>query len=173
MADNKEFSTILTRANDVYFPMIERQLEGNAIDFNDYSKKCVLNAISSINELLTTAGSAWNDPALDQGNVTQILLNVAALELNASATPAECYFQLRNVKVKVKDNNGNITEKWNKKIEFGIQSDGNDAILARFGRDIKKVYPFWLVRAGDDFVYPKFKGLNYTPPEWTPEASWT
>ena len=168
MADKKEFSTILTRANDAYLPLIEKQLQGHNIVFNDYAKKCVLNAISAINEMLDTAGVSWNDPALDQGNVTKTLLNVASLELNPAATPAECYFQLRNVKVKVKDETGKLVDRWKKKIEFGIQSDGNDAILARFGRDVEKVYPFWVVRENDVFEYPKYNGLEMTPPKWEP-----
>lgn len=168
MADKKEFSTVLTRANDVYFPLIEKQLEGHSITFSDYAKKCVVNAISAINEMLTTAGTSWNDESLDQSNVAQTLLTVASLELNPSADPAECYFQIRNVKQKKKDESGKVIEVWKKKIEFGIQSDGNDALLARFGRNIKKVYPHWVVRENDVFEYPKFNGLEMSPPKWEP-----
>lgn len=168
MAEKKEFSTVLTQANDVYFPLIEKQLAGNDIQFGDYSKRCVLNAISSINEMLTTAGIGWGDPQLDHGNLTQILLNVASLELNPAADPSECYFQMRSVKQKVKDNEGKVTEVWKKKIEFGIQSDGNDTLLSRFGRNVKKVYPHWVVRENDFFEYPKFNGLEMTPPQWEP-----
>ena len=168
MAENKEFSTVLTKANDVYFPLIERQLAGNDIQFGDYSKRCVLNAISAINEMFTTAGIGWGDEQLDHGNLTQILLNVASLQLNPAADPAECYFQLRNVKQKVKGNDGKTTEVWKKKIEFGIQSDGNDTLLSRFGRNVEKVYPHWVVRENDLFEYPKFNGLEMTPPKWQP-----
>lgn len=171
MADNKEFSTVLTRANDAYFPLIEKQLEGNDIQFSDYAKKCVINAISAINEMFTTAGTSWNDPQLDQGNVTQTLLNVASLQLNPAADPAECYFQIRNVKQKVKNKEGKMEEVWKKKIEFGVQSDGNDALLARFGRGVKKVYPHWIVRENDLFEFPKFNGLEMEPPKWEPRYS--
>jgi hypothetical protein len=51
---------------------------------------------------------------------------------------------------------------------MGIEGDGNDSILARFGRDIKKVGQFWLVREGDEFEYPKYNGFEVTPPKWTP-----
>lgn len=168
MAEQKEFSTVLTSASNVYLPTIEKQLEGNDIQFTDYAKRCVLNAISAINEMFTTAGTSWNDPQLDQSNVVQILLNVASLQLNPAADPSECYFQIRNVKQKVKNNEGKIEEVWKKKIEFGIQSDGNDALLARFGRNVERVYPHWVVRENDVFEYPRFDGLKMTPPKWEP-----
>lgn len=158
-----EFATALTKVNNAYFPMIERQLSGNGIRMDDYAKQCVINAISSIHTALDSKGLTWNDQQLDNSNVTQVLLSIAALKLNAAASPREVYFQVRNVKVKVEGK-----DVWKKQIEMGIEGDGNDAILARFGRDIKKVAQFWLVREGDQFEYPKYNGLEVTPPKWTP-----
>lgn len=165
MTDKKEFSTGLAKINDSYFPMIEKQLTGNGIQMDDYSKQCVLNAISSINNVLDTAGVSWNNSQLDHSNITQILLNVASLKLNSSASPNEVYFQLRNVKQK-KDGK----DVWKKQIEMGIEGDGNDAILSRFGRGVKTVHQFWLVREGDDFEYPSYNGIELTPPKWTPKG---
>lgn len=164
--EKKEFTTVLASANENYLPLIERQLEGNSIEFNDYARKCVLNAVASINQLLSNSGLAWNSEQLDHSNITQVLLNVASLELNPVAEPAECYFQIRNVKKKGKDGK----DEWKKIIEFNVQADGNDAILSRFGRDVEKVYPYWLVREGDDFTYPSYNGLEYVPPTWTPKG---
>ncbi|EID42886.1 hypothetical protein [Parageobacillus thermoglucosidasius] len=168
MANNvvakKEFGTQLTKVNDIYLPMIQRQMQGNGIQMDGYSKQCVLSAIGAINNVLDTNGVSWNDPNLDKSNITQVLLNVAALKLNASAHPREVYFQLRNVKVKDKDGN----EHWKKQIEMGIEGDGNDAILSRFGRNVKEVKQFWLVRENDKFEYPTYNGLEMTPPKWTP-----
>lgn len=158
----KKFETILSHANDTYLPLIERQLENHEITFAEYPKKCVLNAIASINQMLSDKGITWGDKSLDQSNITQILLNVASLELNASAEPAECFFQIRNVK------KGN---EWKKMIEFNVQAAGNDAILSRFGRDVKKVYPCWVVREDDEFTYPKYNGVEITPPTWTPKGT--
>lgn len=166
MEEKKEFNTVLSRANELYMPLIERQLKTNEIEFNPYARKCVLNAVASINQLLTNQGIAWNDPALDQSNLTQILLNVASLELNTVAEPRECYFQIRNVKRKQ-----NGAEVWKKVIELGIEGDGNDHILARFGRNVKKVYPFWLVREGDGFAFPRYNGVQITPPYWEPRGT--
>lgn len=164
--NKNQFSTALAKVNDTYFPMIERQLEGNNIKMDDYSKQCVINALSSINETMDKQGVTWNDPQLDQSNITQILLNVASLKLNAAANPNEVYFQVRNVKTKV--NNKDV---WKKQIEMGIEGDGNDAILSRFGRDVKTVHQYWLVRENDDFEYPTYNGLEMTPPKWSPRGT--
>lgn len=160
-----DFSTVLTKVNDNYFPMIERQLTGNGINMDEYSKSCVLNAISAINTALDIKGINWNDEQLDRSNITQTLIQVASLKLNAAASPREVYFQVRNMKVKVDGK-----DVWKKQIEMGIEGDGNDAILARFGRDVKKVGQFWLVREHDDFTYPQYTGFDVVPPTWSPKG---
>ncbi len=161
-----DFSTVLTKVNDNYFPMIERQLTGNGIEMDQYSKSCVLNAISSINTALDTKGISWNDDQLDRSNITQTLIQVASLKLNAAASPREVYFQVRNIKVKGAEGR----DLWKKQIEMGIEGDGNDAILARFGRNVAKVGQFWLVREGDDFTYPQYTGFDVIPPKWIPKG---
>lgn len=163
MAEEQRFSTYLAKVNDAYMPMIERQMSDNHIEFSDYSKRCVMNAIGTINQMLDKNGLNFNAPDLDQSNLTSILLNVAHLELNAIAQPSECYFQIRNVKV----GDG----RYKKQIEFGIQGDGYDAILSRFGRNVAKVYPHWLVREDDFFEYPMYNGLEFTPPKWQPKGT--
>ena len=157
------YSTGLVKITDTFAPMIERQLTANGVHMDQYAKQCVINAIGAINAVLDSKGIDWNDPQLDRNNITQILLNVAALKLNAAASPREVFFQLRNVKVVVAGK-----DVWKKQIEMGIEGDGNDAILARFGRNVKQVRPFWLVREHDHFEYPSYNGLEMTPPKWTP-----
>ena len=165
--EKKEFKTNLTRVNENYLPMITNQLENNNITLSEYSKSCVVNAISAINTVLDTNGITWGDASLDTNGITQILLSIAALQLNAAATPRECYFQIRNVSVKGADGKS----VWKKKIEYGIEGSGNDALLSRFGRDVKKVYPRWLVREDDEFKYPRYAGVEVTPPEWNPKGT--
>lgn len=167
MSETATFKTQLAKVNDVYLPMITSQLENNSIPFSEYAKTCTMNAIASINGILDAAGVSWNDPSLDTSNITQTLLSVATLQLNPTASPSEVYFQIRNVSVKGAD--GNLV--WKKKIEMNVQGAGNDALLSRFGRDVKKVYPRWLVREDDEFKYPRYAGLELTPPEWQPKGS--
>lgn len=167
MGTPQNFSTALAKITDTFAPMIERQLTGNGVNMDGYAKQCVVNAISSINAVLDSKGIEWMDPQLDRNGLTQILLTIASLKLNAAASPREVFFQVRNVKVKKKED-GRDVDVWKKQIEMGIEGDGNDAILARFGRDVKKVAPYWLVREGDVFEYPVFNGLSYHPPKWQP-----
>ncbi|MFZ5815355.1 MAG: hypothetical protein ACOY93_08625 [Bacillota bacterium] len=161
------YGTKLTKANDVFLPLIQRQLEGNGIKMDDYAKQCVLAAMSAIHTALESKGTDWNDKDLDKSNLVQVLLAVAALKLNAAAHPREVFFQIRNVSYTARVD-GKDEKRWKKQIEMGIEGDGNDAILARFGRDVKKVGQFWLVREHDHFEYPKYNGLEFEPPKWTP-----
>ena len=163
----KEFKTQLAKVNDAYLPMITSQLEDNNITFSEYAKSCTVNAIAAINNVLDAQGINWNDPSLDTSNMTQVLLTVATLQLNATATANEVYFQVRNVSSKGADGK----PVWKKKIELGVQAEGFDALLSRFGRNVKKVYPHWLVREDDDFKYPRYVGLELTPPEWKPKGT--
>ena len=173
MSENKvakaetTFKTQLTKVNDIYLPMVVNQLENNNIALSEYSKSCVVNAISAINNVLDASGITWNSKDLDTSSVTQILLSVAALQLNAAPTANEVFFQIRNVSTK--DAEGK--QVWKKKIELGVQAEGWDALLSNFGRNVKKVYPHWLVREDDEFTYPRYKGVELTPPEWNPKGT--
>lgn len=158
----KEFGTQLTKVNDTFMPLILSQMQKNSIEMSPYAKTCVLHAISAINSALDKAGISWNSTELDKSTVSDILIKVACFQLNAAASPREVYFQTRNVK----GADGN----WKKQIEMGIEGDGNDALLARFGRDVVEVGQFWKVREKDDFTYPTFNGLDMDPPKWTPKG---
>ncbi|WP_201024422.1 hypothetical protein [Sporosarcina koreensis] len=157
------YSTGLTKISNTFFPMIEEQLTGNGLQMDSYAKQCVMNAISSINAVLDSKNIGWNDEKLDKSNVTANLLTIASLKLNAAANPREVFFSIRNLKKKI-DNK----DVWIKQVEMGIEGDGNDAILSNFGRGVKEVHQYWLVRSEDKFTYPRFKGLEMAPPEWEP-----
>nr|DAY50732.1 MAG TPA: RecT family protein [Caudoviricetes sp.] len=150
------FKSQLAKINDTYMPQIESQLRGNGINMTEYQRTVTINAISAINEMLTKEGLSLND--VDQSNITQMLMKVAALQLNAMATPREVYF----IKRKQKNKNGTEIQI----VEMGIEGDGNDAILSRFGRNVKTVHRHWEVRENDVFTYPKQIGLDLTPPTW-------
>ena len=126
------------------------------MQFDDYSKKCALEAMTSIYTLVKNDDKA-NMGNLDTSNLRGIVEHCASLKLNASAYPRECYFQLRNVKV---------GDSWQKVVEMGIEGAGYDALLSNYGKDVEQVYPFWVIKEGDTFIPPKHKGLETTPPEW-------
>lgn len=154
-------NTQLSIATEHYMGTIKKQMMEGGAEFDAYSGKCVLAAMGAINNMIHNQGMTFND--LNSSNLNEILIKVATLRLNANAVPRECYFQIRNVNVGGKDETV-----WEKQIEFGIEGDGNDAILARYGRDVKRVHQVWLVRSGDKFVYPKHNGLEMTAPQWEP-----
>lgn len=157
-----QFKTQLSIATQNYMSMIQKQMMEGGAEFDEYSGKCVLAAMGAINNMIHNQGLTFND--LNGSNMNEILIKVATLKLNANAVPRECYFQVRNVNVAKKG----AKPVWEKQIEFGIEGDGNDAILARYGRDVKKVHQVWMVREKDKFVYPKHNGLEMTAPQWEP-----
>ena len=140
---------------------VSTDFSAGMIEFDDYSKKCAMDAMSAIYQLVQ------NNPkvdigALDTSNLRDIVKRCASLKLSAASVPREVYFTIRNKKI------GDT--KWAKEIEMGIEGDGNDAMLRNFGVGVKEVYPVWLVCEGDDFTYPKRKGLAIEPPSWEPKG---
>lgn len=170
MNDKKALiKTTLTSAADTFLPLLEQQMADSSVQLNDYARQCAYSTIMALNRLIQDNGLTWND--FDRSNVVDVLITVSAWELNPNATPREVYFTLRNKKTKKVDTEtGRSAEVWQKVIEVGIEGDGNDAILARFGRGVKTVHRFWTVRENDDFTYPSMVGLEVTPPTWTPKG---
>lgn len=169
-----EFKTSFIKVQDKYLSMVEQQMADHRITLDAYQKTCVMNAIAAMSNAMDKTGISFMHPDVDQTSVTQILLTVAALKLNASATPREVYFQVRNVG-KIERDPKTLRpmdqKKWMKVVELGIEGDGNDAMLRRFGADIKKVGQYWLIRENDEFTPPKYKGMTVEPPTWVPKGS--
>lgn len=136
--------------------MVSQDYADCGLVLDEYSKQCAMAAMTSIFQLVKNSGVSLKDD-VDTSNLREIVGQAASLKLNANAVPRECYFQLRSFK------QGN---EWKKKVEMGIEGDGNDAILRNFGENVEMVYPVWIVKDGDEFTYPKHKGIEITPPEW-------
>lgn len=149
------YKSALTKVQDVYMPMIQQSMADYKLVLDNYQNQCMLGAIGKIQELLANNQLAFKD--IDSSNVAQILTTVATLKLNPTATPRECYFQLRNVKV---------GDTYKKVIEMGIEGSGNDAILRNYGVDVKSVMTPFLVREGDEFSLPYFDGEKMQPLTW-------
>lgn len=156
VAEKKQFTTSLSQWSNEITGLIARDYEACGVQFDDYSKKCALEAMTSIYTLVKNDDKV-NMGNLDTSNLRGIVEHCASLKLNASAYPRECYFQLRNVKV------GN---EWQKVVEMGIEGAGYDSLLANYGKDVEQVYPYWVIKEGDTYIPPKHKGLEVTPPEW-------
>ncbi len=156
VVEKKQFTTSLSQWSNEITGLIARDYEACGVRFDDYSKKCALEAMTSIYTLVKNDDKV-NMGNLDTSNLRGVVEHCASLKLNASAYPRECYFQLRSVKV------GN---EWQKVVEMGIEGAGYDSLLANYGKDVSRVYPFWVIKDGDTYIPPKHKGLEVTPPEW-------
>ncbi len=154
------YSTGLDKQISAFLPMIENQLKAEGESFDDYARYCVVAAMGAIVSMTHNAGIEPKD--ISGNNLNTLLLLVARLKLNANAVPSECYFQVRNINVAKKG----ATPIWEKQIEMNIEGDGYESLAARYGRNVKRIYPYWLVREGDTYIPPKHKGIEVTPPEW-------
>lgn len=152
----KEITTSLSQWTNTITNLIAKDYDTCGVKFDDYAKKCAMEAMTSIYTLVKNDDKA-DMRSIDTSNLRQIVEQCASLKLNASAYPRECYFQLRSVK------QGN---EWVKVVEMGIEGTGYDSLLSNYGKDVDKVYPFWVVKEGDEYIPPKHKGLEVTPPEW-------
>ena len=156
---SKVIRSELQQMQDDYLPLIDDALKVTGDKYDDYSKQCVLAAMSGIWSVIHAGSIAVND--INSSNIKMLLQDVAARRINPLNN--ECYFKLQ--------------KKWNKdlkqydySVEMGIQADGYDTLLSRFGDNVEKVHPYWLVREKDHFTYPKHFGIEVTPPEWEPVA---
>ena len=152
----KEFTTALSQWSNEVTGLVRRDYESVGVTFDEYSRTCAMNAMTSIFHLVQQTDKASLNQ-MDTSNLREVVAQAASLKLNANAVPRECYFQLRNKK---------IGDKYVKVVEMGVEGNGNDAMLRNFGVEVKTVYPCWLVKEDDDFTYPKRKGMKMEPPEW-------
>ena len=160
MAEAKAFNTTLSVWTNSYVDLMKEDLETRGMEFDSYSKECVVAAMAAIYQMIHESGTDMK--SVNTSNLKSVMQKVAALKLNANAQPRECYFQIRNVNVAGKGK----PAQWEKKIEFAIEGDGNDALVSRYGVDVAKVFPYWKVREGDKYIPPRHKGVEITPPEW-------
>ena len=162
VAEKKAFTTSLSEWSNAMTGLIIDDYKSCGMNMDDYSKECAMEAMASIYGLVKNNPKV-NMCNLDTSNLRGIVKRCASLKLNAGAYPRECYFQLRNVNVG-KDESGK--DIWQQQVEMGIEGSGYDSLLENFGKDVKQVYPYWVVKEGDEYIPPKHKGLTVAEPEW-------
>lgn len=160
VAQKQEFTTGLSQWTNTITGLVSRDFEQNGVKYDEYSKKCAMNAMGAIFQLVQNTDKT-DMSNLNTSNLREVVAQCASLKLNANAVPREVYFQLRSKQV-----NG----QWVKMVEMGVEGDGNDALLRQFGNNVDTVYPVWLVKEGDDFTYPRRRGIEIEPAEWTPKG---
>lgn len=160
VAKKQEFTTGLSQWTNTITDLVTRDFEQNGVQYDEYSKQCAMNAMSAIYQLVqNTDKTDMNN--LNTSNLREVVAQCASLKLNANAMPREVFFQLRSKQV---------GGQWVKMVEMGVEGDGNDALLRQFGNNVDTVYPVWLVKEGDDFTYPRRRGIEIEPAEWTPKG---
>ena len=135
------------------------------ISFDEYQQEIVVNTVRKIAE------TGMDIYEFDTNNVADVLYQTAFLRLNPSAMPRHCYFISRNVY-----EGGRIS---GKKLEIGIEGEGNDEILRTAGVGIRRdehneavgVHKVWVVREFDDFQDGYYSGVNFIPPTWKPKPT--
>lgn len=135
---------------------VEKSLENLSLKLDDYQLVCAKNTFKKAYDLCQANNVDIN---VIKDDISTFIERAAMFKLNALAMPAECYMIVRDA---------NKAEK-KPYLEFGVEGDGNDRILVEYGRDVKHVYTYWLVRENDSFKYPSFKGIDVCPPEWEPK----
>lgn len=157
--EKKEFTTALSQWSNTVTGLVVKDFAENGVEFSPYAKECGLNAMSSIFQLCKTSNVSLNE--IDTSNLREIVGQCASLKLNANGLPRECYFQLRKKKI------GND---YVQTVELGLEGAGMESLLRNFGVGVEHVYDWWIIHEGDDFVFPHRKGLEMTPPEWSPKG---
>lgn len=157
LTEKRSFTTSISEWTNTLTGLVTSDFETCGVRFDEYSKECAMNAMTSIFQLVKNDDKTKDMSELDTSNLREIVGQCASLKLNANAVPSECYFSLRTKKV---------GSEYVKVVEMGIQGDGYDSLLKNYGEAVKEVYPVWLVKEGDKFEYPKHKGLTVTDPEW-------
>lgn len=160
VAQKQEFTTGLSQWTNTITGLVSRDFEQNGVQYDEYSKQCAMNAMGAIFQLVQNTDKVDMNN-LNTSNLREVVAQCASLKLNANAMPREVFFQLRSKQV-----NG----QWVKMVEMGVEGDGYDSMLRHFGDNIDTVYPVWLVKEGDDFTYPRRRGINVEPAEWTPKG---
>lgn len=160
VAQKQEFTTGLSQWTNTITGLVSRDFEQNGVQYDEYSKQCAMNAMGAIFQLVQNTDKVDMNN-LNTSNLREVVAQCASLKLNANAMPREVFFQLRSKQV---------GGQWVKMVEMGVEGDGYDSMLRHFGDNIDTVYPVWLVKEGDDFTYPRRRGINVEPAEWTPKG---
>ena len=149
----KQSSSMLVNSS-IFIEKLSKYAEATKLEFDDYQKTCVANAIRKTDETLVNSGLSWND--LEVNNVFNVLQQIGFLRLNPSAN--EVGLMTRNQK---------RGDKWVKVLEAMIMSNGNDTILKTFGQDVD-TFKSYDVFEGDESSGVEYNGWEVVLPKYKP-----
>ena len=142
-----------------YITKIGNGLKDIIGSMDNYQSVCGYNILSAINVLLAKDGLTHVSAGIDKESINDAIRLAVIYRLNTDNK--EVFVIIRNEK---------RGDSYIKKVECKPQYRGHLKILSEFGRNIKKVYPEWLVREGDEFTYPSMRGITPIDPTWTPKS---
>ena len=154
----------LMAAQKMYVESIGNGLASLIGKMDSYQAVCGYNILSAINQLLKKEGLDHTSPGIDKESINDAIKFAVIYRLNADNR--ELFVILRNTKIKKGDK-----EVWVKAVECKVQYRGHLKILSHYGKDVEQVYPEWIVREGDDFTYPTYRGIELIPPTWTRKST--
>lgn len=147
------------KVTETYVNSITAHLNTIHIDVRPAQTQAIMFGIQKLNAMIDSNKDELTFKDLDYSSSVSALTMVALTEINMMSFKPDGYFELR------KDfKTGKYT------VNFQPQGNGSRNLVQKFGVDVEKVYDPWIVREGDEFIYPHFKGLEMTPPEWTPKG---
>lgn len=163
-APQKEAKSMMA-AQKEYVTSIGNGLKSIIGEMDAYQAVCGYNILCQINVQLMKDGLSFKSPEVDKESINNAIKYAIVYRLNTDNK--EVFTIVRNEKRGKSTNKfGQEEYNWMKVIEVKPQYRGTLKILSDYGRDVVKVYPEWIVREGDDFKYPHYKGVKLIEPEW-------
>ena len=166
----------LMAAQQKYLQSISAGMESIIGAMSSYQSICGYNILNSISTLLAKEGLTFTDKAVDKESINNAIMYCVIYGLNTDNR--EVFPIVRKEKRPILDKYGNPEKNekgyekyyYVRKVEVKPQYKGTIKILSKYGRNVKKVYPEWIVREGDEFTYATYKGVDILPPTWTPKS---
>jgi hypothetical protein len=167
------FKSMMAAQTD-YINSIGKGLKDIIGKMTNYQTVCGYKMLSQINILLAKEKLNWLSPEVDRESINNAIMYAVIYSLNPDNK--EVFAIVRNEKrgktTKTNERGQSYeADNWVKVIEVKPQYRGVLKILADYGRNVKKVYPEWIVRQNDPFKYQKFKGTKVEDPEWEPRGT--
>lgn len=153
----------LMKVQTAYIENITKGLHNLLGDINQYQSICGFNVLKAINEALAKEGADMNDKRVNRDTINNAILFALTYELNVDNK--EIFVIVRKEYFKGEDGKNHF-KSYN--IECKPMYRGQLKIVSKFGENVKRIYPEWIVRENDKFTYPSYKGIEILPPEWTP-----
>lgn len=151
--------TMVKKAQTVFVNELNSSLEKSGLQMDEEQRACAMSAILTMNNLCDDNKIDIN--TMNKSKILAILQQITTLRLNFNAVPRECYMIVRKNYDKEK-------KETSYDFDWGVEGDGNDKMVRRYGVGIKRMYSPWIVREHDKFTNASFRGLEVTPPTWEP-----